>query len=329
MNRKISQTAALAACSVSIDLPGRRDFRYRGTNRRWLSLLSISGFLFLHSLAAYAGTGMEATIAYVNLYGDPAGSPPRCCSSCDDVSWGDNFAGVFAGKLTDLEYDSIITPSNAGVDHDEWADKETNSHGTDHLSPYGVDTTDVFFIYAHGATDNEGGAYFSRFWAGDPSPENACEIRYGESGSFPDVYWGDGDLEYGFMKSCQSLQRETFLQDAYDSLTIGQSQFKLLAGWHGNTYDSMFDYLAFTFWLQGVDYNGIGEDWVLELSDINPDEADNCATVVVHAANEADADHILYYGGLLDYQHGYGGNGFSKLYYAEGCDPAGGNPLPD
>lgn len=96
----------------------------------------------------------------------------------------------------------------------------------------------------------------------------------------------------------------------------------MLAGFHGDSIAGEWYYNNFTGYVSGVQYNGIGDDWVDELVNYNSgNNGGHCPAALVFAENTSDADHIYQYGGFEDYQSGYWGTGIRSYYAYEGCNP--------
>jgi len=287
------------------------------------------------SLPSYAD-GKEAVIAHVSLYNEEGRCPcykegDKECSTVYN-SWSDDFANYLGDKVeawySNNSDSRVGRPSNMGVGHSKWADSNVDPAGNDNAAPYGVDSFDVAFLYSHGNDDNDIGG--SKVVMGSPSSGGDCSLTYGGSDSTnqQDVEWGDGDLNY---LNSIFLSLVDWYQSAagwYFDESVREPDFSMMLGFDGYSIAGSAYYDRFKGFVNGVQWSGLGEDWVDEVTH-KQDGDDICATAYIYAENGDDADHIYQYGGFEDFEESYAGEGMRRIHWISGCNPAGGPAMPN
>ena len=276
----------------------------------------------------------KASVGAVAKFGPE--SEDRCCSSCDDRPINYDWQDVLVDHLEDWDFASINTPKDRSVDHDEWADYDKDDEGYDNSSPNGVDSYHIGMVLTHGGSvHSSSSGYYSYFYAGDPSTDGECQLHYGRT-SENDVTWGDGTLRYVFLKSCNSVDYEVWEHGGYSdhddssNAQIRDDNLRMMAGFHGSHINYSGEVSRWDGYLDNVEYNGIGEDWVDEMTWIKTgSNNDNCAVAQVWADDEYSADQIYEGGGFNDMQSEHNGSGVEIFYGWENCDPSDGPSLPE
>ena len=290
-------------------------------------------------------TTREAVIANISKFNEPGrcdcmkdASAGKVCSTGYN-KLGNDYADYLEDRVTNWYSNNsgsrVSRPTNKGVNFTEWADDEGNftpvddyydDEGNDDASPYGVDSFDYAFLYTHGNTSGGG----SSVVLGSPDDEGECNLEYGSTSTRTnDVYWGDNDLNFMMIHACQSLNFEQWQNGGYDQDLIAGDEFSMLLGFHGTVWSGPFEYIRFASWASGVQWNGLGEDWVVELTSMpSGSDNDNCATALVYADNEADAEALYYDTGFEDTQSSHRGTRNEYFWKIVGCDPKDGAPIP-
>ena len=279
--------------------------------RLFLQILS----LMLVLSPSYAFAAFEAVIAISNQF-NQAGEC-TCAGKggkpCVDFAYGDDYDIYLTGKLNGWGYDRVTRYYRTAVKYNYWANV------ADDVAPYGVDSADVGLLYTHG----NAGTDHSLVVMGDAS--QTCIMQYGEYGS-NDVKW-DTDLNYVIIHSCKSAERGVYTNGSYTLSSMRSPNMGLLLGFHGYGYDSSSDYNDFKGFVDGTRADGLGDDWVDEMTR-TPSGSDNdtCAAAIVWAADVAQRDNIYSYAGFMDQKAA--GTGVSGYYAVSGCEPAGSPAIP-
>lgn len=246
----------------------------------------------------------------------------------EDVNgpWEDNCADYLKNKLEDWDYDDADVRAHGDNDWGAWADSFWASGGWDDTSNgsiSGVDNYDIGFVYAHGVHQcpSSGNDYWSRINMGDD--------RLYLARTRNEVLWGDDDLNYVIMYSCQTVQLCVFENYGYlwvATGTVEPTDFGMMMGFHGDTYNDEPGYNNFKDFVSDSKNDDLGDNWVDNMTDLKSgSNNDVCATAVVWAEDESDADRIYEESGFLDYETA--DKGMMYFYGWEGCDPLHGEEL--
>ncbi len=101
----------------------------------------------------------------------------------------------------------------------------------------------------------------------------------------------------------------------------------MMLGYHGHSYDGEYYYNMFKGYVDGVRNDGLGDDWVDEMSKTSGSYR-QCATALVWASNASEASNVYLYAGFMDLK-AYG-TGYMSFTYIAGCSPSSGAPdLPN
>jgi hypothetical protein len=279
----------------------------------FLSVLFLSVFLFNGPRQAYAD--YEAMAHWVENYGGEGE-----CSGDDMTNPSDYFAEWYQHVYPEGQYEYDFNYWS----HDTAVDKIDFIEDGDHSYPNGTDWADALFVMSHGTHSCSASPYWSRIVMGDDNGEETCRV-YQTS----EIFWGNGgsneDANAVLFFVCGSVQLCVWEAYGYHSMRAG-AQFNVLNGWHGTAMWSWWGLEDFEDYMDAVEFNGIGDDWVEELTTlwIWPYD-DDCATAVTWGSSEADMDDNYYYSGFKDFHST--GSGYSAFYYIEGCDPASGEEL--
>jgi hypothetical protein len=265
-----------------------------------------------------AAAAWEAKINYVNSNSSACGG--------SNFSYGDNQASYMNSKLDSWGYDETTIVANGDVDFRDWADIDEHSDGLDHASGYGMDQADVGFLYAHGGRDCTSGLEHSALQMGDPtwySEPQACFLWEGAYGSTNDVEWGDTDLNIVIADTCQSAHKCVWSHYGYNRMQAGN--FGAYLGFHGISYDSLNHKNHFEDYMDGVRYDGLGDDWVDDMTKIWGADNDECAIAITYGSSSSSRDTIFNYGGMQDFKTVTGDS--TSFYYIADCNPGDGAKL--
>ncbi|MBN2715305.1 MAG: hypothetical protein JXX14_05585 [Deltaproteobacteria bacterium] len=276
--------------------------------KRLFAVLVVSVALSTPSFAA-----RKAILANVSNYGDA----PRCSGS--DLSYGESAQNYLASKLTSWGYDYIGKPDNMGVEFHEWADKDKDSKGRDHESPYGVDSADVAMYYGHGSRSCSSDT--STIYMGLNVTGEECGLSYGRDGG--EVHWGDTDLNVVLLEACQTVHKCVFDGGGYNS-GMRSGNMSLMLGYHGISYEGYWPIKHFENFVDETKTEDLGSEWVDEMTDLMWGD-DECATAVAWGSDSSQTSTIYHHSGWIDwFTPGYGTMTF---FYWDGCDPDDGEEL--
>jgi hypothetical protein len=263
----------------------------------------------------------EAVVGHVDKFG----GGDRCCSDCNNLSWGNDCSSHLKGKLNGWNFDRVTYHYNKGIDFEDWADKDEHSKGEDHKANDGVDSADVGYIYTHGSRLCDAGdnTYRSRFKMGDSRNNRPCDVRYGNKGSVTDAEWGDTDLNMLILDACQTVHWCVAKHGGYYRFAKGN--LSIINGWHGISHDSRKNTRRFKRYVDNSKTSGVGDNWVDDLTDLKWGD-DVCATSIVYRDSKSEANSLFDHGGLKDWKTP-GSHNKLYFYYWEGCDPDGGEEL--
>ena len=287
------------------------------------TLLVIGAFSITFALGIEAAqAAWEAKINYVNNH-----SGSGACGG-DNFTYGDDEASYMNSKLDLWGYSETSIISNGGVDHRDWTDIDEHVDGLDHVSPNGTDHADIGFLYTHGGhiCDSGSDEYVSKYQMGDDtwySDPQSCHVWVGSRSGTNAVQWGDTDLNAVIVDACESVHKCVWENGGYGRLDFGN--FSALLGFHGVSYDSLNHKNHFKDYMDGVRYNGLGDDWVSDMTKFWGFNHDECATVVAYGATKADRDLIYDYGGMTDFKPRTGNS--TTFYFINNCNPYDGEKL--
>lgn len=137
----------------------------------------------------------------------------------------------------------------------------------------------------------------------------------------------DHDTNIGISFSCNSAQLCVWKGGGYSAMSRGK--FMIWNGFHGLSYDSKDNYNRLRSYVRGAKYDGIGDDWVDEMTDLKFwwwEPYEQCATSVTWGANKSELRTHYKKGGFRDWHNV--GRGWTGIFYICKCDPTNGERLP-
>jgi len=178
------------------------------------------------------------------------------------------------------------------------ADRSLDSDGDDHIANYGWDTHDLAFLYSHGGKSCS--SEYSSVKMGRGTDQ--CKLYIGKDYSGNDAWWGGGqsggsDLNIAIIDTCQSVHKCVWAGGGYRN---NSGSFGALLGFHGESYDSSTHTGNFEDFVDMSRYDGLGLNWVTEMTEFYGVNEDECATVVTIGSTSSDRNNIYNNGGLQD-----------------------------
>ncbi|MFY2559453.1 hypothetical protein ACN469_17605 [Corallococcus terminator] len=292
--------------------------KLRKQTRQWTSA-TLTGALLLPA-AALANETHVYGIA--NFNGAASG---QCSAESHSVHT--KTAGEFASYFTSLvnagQWTDVRTLNNTSARADLWTDasKGSAANAKDTQANAGVDDADVLFVHTHGG-HNESAL---QSWLVMGSNADSCS-------AITDVHMslGNGKLNIAVVKACQSGDYQVWKQGGYrTSLVTSTSQFTMWNAFHGNSSCGNFVKRYVKRYVAHSKTTGVGENWIDEAydRDIGKDN-DDCPVSIVFGDTKAKRVAMFESGGWKD-RHNTGAKVASSIFYVGGCDPSGGQKLPD
>lgn len=250
-----------------------------------------------------------------------------CCYGCDDLEFPKNDAAWVRDGLMNIGFDQVQLNQDGGVDGRDWMDNHVHAIGDDNIDPYGTDFANVVFYSGHGSCSC-GPNYYSEIVMGDDNPGEAClpntktHIRLANGGD-------NEETQVMILAACQSMQYCVWQNGGYSSVDAGGSgdRFTTYDGFHGLSYDYSDLQSQLKSYVEDSENNGIGANWVADLTDLNYFSDDQCATTMIRGSSSSTRDNQYSNGGFQDPKD-TGSHTGSTFYYICGCDPDDGEVLP-
>ncbi len=218
----------------------------------------------------------------------------------DPLSWHFSMGNYLYAKFGSWGFDRRIYEYDVEVEFIDLADSSEDPFGADHVSPNGIDTADVGFIYTHGSFRCDPWEHRTRITMGSSWRDNECRLDIGKDSSSNDVDFGDKDLNVLILDTCFSLQKCVWDDGQY---YVNGSKLNAILGFHGISYDGQRHYNHFKDYVDSSRYNGVGDNWVDDMTDLLPlANKEECAVAVVFGATSTDRDHIFNNAGLQDWK---------------------------
>ena len=241
----------------------------------------------------------------------------------------DRFIDAFQDKKADGKWDVAIKKYDEAVDAEDFADHSKTSEGNDDASGLGVDHADVGFISSHG----------SAWWTTGLNPNYVIgSFTMGENwhdgnqwrssvNTTDEIQLGD-DLEIFVAATCKSAQYSAWTSGGVHRAWKPGKTIQFWLGFHGISYDSMTDRNRVRIYAKNSFYDGIGANWVEELTRGRGLSPDQCATVIIRGSSENKITTNFEYGGFADRGKDYNGSwSIQGYFYVGGCAPKGGPKL--
>lgn len=202
-----------------------------------------------------------------------------------------------------------------------WEDPGKQASGDDLRVDYGIDDADVIYIHTHGGHSLSG---TPRSWLSMGNSGYDCSVS-----TSADMFF-DSDLDIAVIKACQSGDFDVWQAGGYrQQLTDSSSQFRMWNAFHGNSSCGNFVKRYVDRYATNSTYDGVGENWIDEAYDKDwGADNDDCPTSIVLGSSGANRDAMFEWGGWRDRKN-TGSRTGSSIYYVGGCEPSGGNKLPN
>lgn len=236
-------------------------------------------------------------------------------------------AGEFASYFTTLMsaglWTDVHTLNNTSARTDLWTDasKGTAANAKDTQTNAGVDDADVLYVHTHGGHSETN----LNSWLVMGSNADACSAVTDTHMSL-----GNGKLNIAVIKACQSGDYQVWKQGGYrTALVTTTSGFTMWNAFHGNSSCGSFvkDYVK--RYASQSRSDGVGENWIDEAYDKDAGaNNDDCPVSIVFGETKAKRVAMYEAGGWRDRKN-TGAKVASTIFYVGGCDPSGGQQLPD
>ena len=283
--------------------------------------LAVSALVFTATtmMSAISQGAYEGSAFGVENYAD--------CAPGSNLSWTIDKAQHVRDALAGLSYTSLNTSTDYYVDGRDFIDN--NQGGSDNVATTGTDWADVAFFSGHGGYHCGPTAAERYTWIvmGDDvdgcTPLISSNMVFGEGGD-------NEDLNYFITDACHTAELCAFWAGVFFSLDGGGSgaQLGFYGGWHGSIFDESTDPDMYAAYVDGAEFNGVGDDF-LDLSDV-PSGADNdeCATPIAFCETSEQCYYdIMERGGFKD-MNSSGTHYQSWNRYICNCDPLYGDNTP-
>ncbi|MCP3100204.1 hypothetical protein LZ198_15130 [Myxococcus sp. K15C18031901] len=228
------------------------------------------------------------------------------------------FSLIDAGKWTDAR---SLNNTFARADLFTDAAKAPAADARDTSANAGVDDADVIFVHTHGGHSEAN----LRSWLVMGSSMDACS-------AVTDLHMrlGNGKLDIAVIKACQSGDYQVWKQGGYrTALVTSTSGFTLWNAFHGNSSCGDFVTSYVKRYAANSKSAGVGENWIDEAYDKDSGtNDDDCPVSIVFGDTQARRVRMFESGGWRD-RHDTGAKVASTYFYVGGCDPSGGQVLPE
>ena len=278
-------------------------------------------------LAAACGLAAGSAHAFeeLHVYGIANfGSAGQCGSPGQTHTVHTSTAAGFSANFTILQtlglWDEVNTRNNTDARGSYWTDASKAAGADDLRTDFGVDDADVLYVHTHGGhrtTDSS-----SHLLMGNSSYE--CRPRTNTNMLF------NSDLDIAVIKACQSGNYEVWSNGGYrQQITQTTSSFNMWNAFHGDSSCGSHVTTYVTSYSLASNYNGAGETWIDVAYDPDPDpDQDDCPVSIVMGNSSSNRELMFEYGGWLDVK-ATGDKTGSSYFYIGGCDPSGGQVLPN
>ncbi len=282
--------------------------------------MKTTALLFL-ILTAAAWAGDEEAIAFgINDFNHTSAS-----NLWYSRGFAEKFNDAFQSKRSDGQWDIAIEKFDDATDGEDFTDASKNNVGADAVNGLGIDHADVGFISTHGSAWWDGSYVRSSLTMGEVWNDGNENRSYVVSDT--DMQLGD-DLEIFIAAACKSAQL-SFLTSGgmYKAMKPGNTlQFWL--GFHGISYDSLTDRNRVRDFAKHSFWDGLGANWVEDLTRGRGLSADQCATAVIRGTSVEMITTNFEYAGFRDRGKDYSATWNHRLiWYIDGCAPKGGPKL--
>ncbi|WP_434300448.1 hypothetical protein [Corallococcus exiguus] len=237
------------------------------------------------------------------------------------------FANYFNTLISSGLWTDVRTINNSSARTDLWTDasKGAAADAKDTQLNAGVDDADVLFVHTHGGHSEAN----LRSWLVMGTNADACSAVTDTHMSL-----GNGKLNIAVVKACQSGDYQVWKQGGYrTSLVTPTSGFSMWNAFHGNSSCGNFvtDYVK--RYVANSRGDGAGENWIDEAYDWddgsdNVADNDDCPVSIVFGETKAQRVAMFEAGGWRD-RKPTGRKVASTIFYVGGCDPSGGQILPE
>ncbi|NOK32930.1 hypothetical protein HMI49_06925 [Corallococcus exercitus] len=233
------------------------------------------------------------------------------------------FAGYFNSLVSSGLWSDVRTINNSSARADLWTDasKAAAVDAKDTLANAGVDDADVLFVHTHGG-HNESAL---RSWLVMGTDVDSCS-------AITDIHMnlGNGKLNIAVVKACQSGDYQVWKQGGYrQALVTPTSGFSMWNAFHGDSSCGNFVKRYVKRYVSSSRSDGVGENWIDEAYDWDIGKNnDDCPVSIVFGETKAARVAMFENGGWRDRKN-TGSKVASTYFYVGGCDPSGGQKLPE
>lgn len=284
----------------------------------WLATVGLVCLL----VSAGARAEYEGVSFGVELYGGPS---PQCSAS--GLNSARNDADAVRDALSTMGYPQSEYYEDDDVDGYDFIDDAYCWWCSEDVDPTGTDFADVIFFSGHGGRTCASPVWRSAISLGDStSTTNACWLSLGNmrlSNNGGDA----SDANVMMLSSCQSAQKCVWDNHGFDSIVSGSTQFNILNGFHGLSWDNDDNTSWLGSYVTGAETEGLGDDWIDWMTDASFwYTEDQCATSMTWGTDSAACDLQEDHGGFMDFKITNPLN-VTRYYYLSPCDPEDGEAL--
>lgn len=262
---------------------------------------------------------------------------------CTEPAVWETYATTFNSRMVStMQYDNAVYYLNSDVWPQDFVEQGRFGYGADSVSPDGTDWADVIFYAGHSNhrcdVTTRSCAHDSDCWSDETCKNGKCNAYRSQFGMgksisgqecWPDtmhhILWGNDDANVAIFFSCETVQYCVWNAGGYDKM--GTGQFNTLLGFHGDMQLSTDNNTRLDGYLSGTKLDGIGDDWVDELTTIHSgSNNDECATAVVFGSTSSLRTAQYMNGGYKDLK-ATDSSRSSSIWYISGCDADFGETL--
>lgn len=250
-------------------------------------------------------------------------------TSASNLSYSRGFAvkfiDAFQSKRSDGLWDVAIEKFDSATDGEDFTDASKNAVGADAVNGQGVDHADVGFISTHGSAWWEAGVVRASLTMGESWNDGIEDRTYIVSDT--DMKLGD-DMEIFYAAACQSAQLSFWTSGGIHKAWQSGKTLQFWFGFHGISYDSLTDRNRVRDYAKHSFYDGLGANWVEDLTRFRGLSKDQCATAVIRGSSEGKITTNFEYAGFRDRGKDYSANWVMEgFWYINGCAPKDGPEL--
>ncbi|WP_158619433.1 MULTISPECIES: hypothetical protein [unclassified Corallococcus] len=251
------------------------------------------------------------------------GGPGQCNAESHSVhtATAAEFANYFNSLKSNGLWSDVRTINNSSARADFWTDySKLPAEAKDTQANFGVDDADVLFVHTHGG-HNEANL---RSWLVMGTNADACS-------AVTDTHMSlNGKLNIAVVKACQSGDYQVWKQGGYRrALVTPNSGFTMWNAFHGDSSCGNFVKTYVKGYVANSRREGAGENWLDAAYDVDEGENnDDCPVSIVFGETKAQRIAMYETGGWRDRQY-TGRKVASHIFYVGGCDPSGGQKLPE